>query len=87
VSTLHYGDGMQATVASFDAETGSGTVVMDDGLRLAFDADIFARSGARMLRPGQRVFVEVDESGAIPVLNAMWLFRPKDSSSDGTATT
>jgi cold shock CspA family protein len=77
---------MQATVASFDAESGAGTVVMDDGLRLAFSAAVFARSGARMLRPGQRVFVEVDRSGAIPALNAMWLFRPNDSSSDGTAT-
>ena len=57
---------MQATVASYDAQSKSGTVVMDDGLRLAFDAEIFAHSGARMLRPGQRVFVEIDRSGAIP---------------------
>ena len=84
--TVHYGDGMQATVASFDAESRSGTVVMDDGLRLGFSAEVFARSGARMLRPGQRVFVEIDRSGASPALNGMWLFRPKDSSSDGTAT-
>jgi cold shock CspA family protein len=78
---------MQATVASFDANTKSGTVVMDDGLRLAFSAEVFAHSGARMLRPGQRVFVEIDRSGAIPTLDAMWLFRPKDSASGGTTTT
>jgi cold shock CspA family protein len=77
---------MQATVASFDAETKEGTVVMDDGLRLAFSAEVFACSGARMLRPGQRVFVEIDRSGAIPAVNAMWLFRPNHSASDGTAT-
>lgn len=76
---------MQATVASFNAEDESGTVLLDDGLRLAFDATIFAGSGARMLRPGQRVFVEVDNEVSIPTLRGMWLFRP-DRSSDGTAT-
>jgi 2-phospho-L-lactate/phosphoenolpyruvate guanylyltransferase len=75
---------MQATVASFDADSESGTVLLDDGLRLSFDAAIFAGSGARMLRPGQRVFVEVDEDSAIPVLRAMWLFRP-NRSPGGTA--
>jgi cold shock CspA family protein len=82
---VDYRDGMQATVASFDAEAESGTVLLDDGLRLAFDATMFAGSGARMLRPGQRVFVEVDHEGSIPALSGMWLFRPAGSS-DGTAT-
>jgi cold shock CspA family protein len=76
---------MQATVASFDAENETGTVLLDDGLRLRFGATIFAGSGARMLRPGQRVFVEVDHEGPIPALSGMWLFRP-DRSSDGTDT-
>ena len=75
---------MQATVASFDADSESGTVLLDDGLRLSFDAAIFAGSGARMLRPGQRVFVEVDDDGAIPALRAMWLFHP-NRSPGGTA--
>jgi|Tabmets5t2r1_1033131.scaffolds.fasta_scaffold01822_4 hypothetical protein len=68
---------MQATVASFDAGDDSGTVVLDDGLRLGFDAAVFARSGARMLRPGQRVFLEVDRSGTVPVVSALWLFHPR----------
>ena len=46
-------------MASFDADNESGTVLLDDGLRLSFDAAIFAGAGARMLRPGQRVFVEI----------------------------
>ena len=82
---MDYRDGMQATVASFNAEDESGTVLLDDGLRLPFDATIFTGSGARMLRPGQRVFVEVDNDGAIPTLSGMWLFRPAGSS-DGTTT-
>ena len=69
---------MQATVESFDAENESGTVILDDGLRLRFDAGVFARAGARMLRPGQRVFVEVDDE-PIPGLTAMWLFHPNRS--------
>jgi 2-phospho-L-lactate/phosphoenolpyruvate guanylyltransferase len=76
---------MQATVASFDADSTSGTVILDDGLRLGFDATVFARSGARMLRPGQRVFLEIDESGTVPVVNAMWLFHPR-TSAGGTTT-
>lgn len=82
---MDYRDGMQATVASFNAEDESGTVLLDDGLRLPFDATLFAGSGARMLRPGQRVFVEVDTDGSIPTLSGMWLFRPAGSSG-GTTT-
>lgn len=70
---------MQATVESFDAESESGTVLLDDGLRLRFDAATFGRSGARLLRPGQRVFVEVDDDGPVPALSAMWLFHPNRS--------
>lgn len=76
---------MQATVASFDADSGSGTVVLDDGLRLRFSAAVFARSGARMLRPGQRVFLEVDQSGTVPAVGEMWLFHPHKPAG-GTAT-
>jgi 2-phospho-L-lactate/phosphoenolpyruvate guanylyltransferase len=83
--TVHYRGDMQGTVASFDAASHSGTVVLDDGLRLGFDAEVFARSGARLLRPGQRVFLEIDDSGSIPGINAMWLFHP-NSPSGGTAT-
>jgi cold shock CspA family protein len=49
----------QGTVATFEAATGSGTVVLDDGTELAFDGEVFARSGLRMLRFGQRVIMRV----------------------------
>lgn len=55
------GDGTmtQGTVATFVPETGSGTVLLDDGTELAFDGAAFARSGLRMLRFGQRVIMRV----------------------------
>jgi cold shock CspA family protein len=50
---------MQATVATFVPQTNSGTVLLDDGTQLSFDATAFLRSGLRMLRLGQRVKVVV----------------------------
>jgi 2-phospho-L-lactate guanylyltransferase len=52
--------GMQATVAHFDESTQAGTVLLDDGVELAFDAEAFASSGLRLLRLGQRVRIDVD---------------------------
>lgn len=49
---------VQATVATFDAATGAGTVLLDDGQPAAFDADAFAAGGLRLLRLGQRVRLE-----------------------------
>lgn len=46
---------VQATVATYDPATGSGTVITDSGREISFDATAFARSGLRMLRLGQRV--------------------------------
>ena len=53
----------QATVRSFDPQSSSGTVLLDDGTPLAFDADAFADSGFRLLRSGQRVLVLLDGDG------------------------
>ncbi|HVQ88029.1 MAG TPA: hypothetical protein VMT88_07595 [Actinomycetes bacterium] len=50
---------MQATIRSFDAETHAGTVLLDDGVELPFDADAFAGSGMRTARLGQRVRIQV----------------------------
>jgi cold shock CspA family protein len=50
---------VQATVFDFDERDGSGTVVLDDGERLSFGPAAFAASGLRLLRPGQRVRLEV----------------------------
>jgi cold shock CspA family protein len=49
---------VQATVATFDPDTGSGTVLTDDGRRIPYDGDAFAAGGLRLLRPGQRVRLE-----------------------------
>ena len=56
---------MQGTVATFDADTGAGTVLLDDGTQVAFDGAAFARSGLRLLRMGQRVRLERDGTGHV----------------------
>jgi 2-phospho-L-lactate guanylyltransferase len=55
---------MQATVSSFDPSTGSGAVLLDDGVELPFGAAAFTGSGLRLLRPGQRVRIETSGAGA-----------------------
>ena len=49
---------MQATVASYDEETRSGSVFLDDGTKLRFEAAALLGTGLRLLRPGQRVRIE-----------------------------
>ena len=49
---------MQGTVSTFDPDTRSGTLLLDDGSELAFGADAFDRSGLRQLRLGQRLSIE-----------------------------
>lgn len=60
-----YGSPMQGTVATYDPKTRSGTLLLDDGTELTFPAAAFDASGLRLLRLGQRVRVEHDESGRI----------------------
>lgn len=59
-----YGRPMQGTVARFD-EAGSGSVLLDDGTPVEFDADAFGASGLRHLRLGQRVRLDVDAAGRV----------------------
>ncbi|MEO6081700.1 MAG: hypothetical protein ABIQ18_01150 [Umezawaea sp.] len=54
----------QATVSAFDAD-GSATVLRDDGLLVDVSAEAVAAGGWRSLRPGQRVTLRRDESGAV----------------------
>ena len=56
---------MQGTIATFDPDTRSGTLLLDDGSELAFDGPAFDRSGLRLLRLGQRVEVETEVTGRI----------------------
>lgn len=53
---------MQATAYTYDAETRSGSVLLDDGTPVPFDAPAFDAGGLRLLRPGQRVRIEVEEA-------------------------
>ena len=72
---------MQATVSRYDDTTGSGAVLLDDGLELPFAAEALAGSGLRLLRPGQRVRLEMsDDTGPggrrIERLQILTLFPP-----------
>jgi 2-phospho-L-lactate guanylyltransferase len=53
---------MQGTVATYDEASRSGTVFLDDGTRLSFEAKALEGTGLRHLRPGQRVRLEADGS-------------------------
>ncbi|MGW1720789.1 hypothetical protein [Streptomyces sp. NPDC002156] len=51
---------MQATAYTYDAETRSGSVLLDDGTPVPFDTPAFEAGGLRLLRPGQRVRIETE---------------------------
>lgn len=52
-------DELQGTVRDFDPYTQSGSVLLDDGSPVDFDGAAFAAGGLRLLRPGQRVRMEM----------------------------
>jgi cold shock CspA family protein len=56
---------MQGTVATFDPQTRSGTLLLDDGSELAFPAEAFQASGLRLLRLGQRLSIESGPDGNV----------------------
>jgi cold shock CspA family protein len=64
---------MQATVFDFDETDGSGTVVLDNGERLSFGPAAFAGSGLRLLRPGQRVRLEMSSAHDVERLTILTL--------------
>ncbi len=55
---------MQATVSKYDANTGAGAVLTDNGVELPFPATALEGTPVRFLRPGQRVRIETTGSGA-----------------------
>ncbi len=55
---------MQATVSAFDASARTGSVLLDDGLEMSFDAPALDGSGLRLLRTGQRVMIETTGTGS-----------------------
>ena len=50
---------MQANVHQYHPEDRSGSVLLDDGREIPFDASAFDASGLRHVRPGQRVSIEM----------------------------
>lgn len=62
---------MQATVSAFDPSTASGRVLLDDGVELPFAAQALAGSGLRLLRPGQRVRLEISGPADDPQIDVL----------------
>ncbi|NNM45657.1 hypothetical protein [Knoellia koreensis] len=54
---------MQASVHTFDDETGAGSVLLDDGREVPFSAEVFAASALRHVRPGQRISIDLADPG------------------------
>ncbi|MFJ8632930.1 hypothetical protein [Streptomyces sp. NPDC093568] len=54
---------MQATAYTYDEQSRSGSVLLDDGTPVPFDAPAFEAGGLRLLRPGQRVRIETEGKG------------------------
>ncbi|MEU6404448.1 hypothetical protein [Streptomyces sp. NPDC046985] len=55
---------MQATAYTYDPDSRSGQVLLDDGTPVPFGAAAFDAGGLRLLRPGQRVRIETAGEGA-----------------------
>lgn len=66
----------QGTVWTFDADSCAGEVALDDGVRLSFDAAVFAASGLRLLRAGQRVRLELSD-GVVTAMTILTLDAPR----------
>ncbi|MHB8274336.1 MAG: hypothetical protein ACYDC9_06160 [Dermatophilaceae bacterium] len=43
----------------YDDESGSGSVLLDDGREIPFEGNVLDSSGLRHLRPGQRVSIKM----------------------------
>lgn len=64
---------MQATAYTYDPGTRTGSVLLDDGTPLPFSAEAFDAGGLRLLRPGQRVRIEVTGEGTSRVVRLVTL--------------
>lgn len=60
---------MQASVHRYEEDNGSGSVLLDDGREIPFDGAVMDASGLRLLRPGQRVSIEMSAE----VLTRLWI--------------
>jgi hypothetical protein len=75
---------VQATVRDFDPGSGAGSVFLDDGTVCGFGPEVFAASGLRLLRRGQRVAIRRGPSGAIAALNLATLPLPGEAAAPET---
>ncbi|MEV7887980.1 hypothetical protein ACWD3I_28085 [Streptomyces sp. NPDC002817] len=64
---------MHATAYTYDADTRTGSVLLDDGTPVPFDAPAFDAGGLRLLRPGQRVRIELEDTKAAPRITLVTL--------------
>jgi cold shock CspA family protein len=64
---------MHATAYTYDANTRTGSVLLDDGTPVPFDAAAFDAGGLRLLRPGQRVRIEVESAEDSPRITLVTL--------------
>jgi len=60
---------MQASVHRYDDESGSGSVLLDDGREIPFERNVLDASGLRHVRPGQRVSIEMSATA----LTRLWI--------------
>jgi 2-phospho-L-lactate guanylyltransferase len=63
----------QATVHTFDADNGNGSVITDDGLVIPFEASAWQSGSLLTLRLGQRLRVQVSEDSPSPSVTALTL--------------
>ena len=63
----------QATVHTFDAGSGSGSVITDDGLVIPFSSEAWRQSRLLTLRVGQRLRVSVSRSASGEHVTALTL--------------
>lgn len=61
---------MQASVHTFDEESGAGSVLLDDGRQVGFSAAVFAESALRHLRRGQRLSIDLAPAGEV---SRLWI--------------
>ncbi|MCZ3387852.1 MAG: hypothetical protein LH645_01740 [Actinomycetia bacterium] len=63
----------QATVHEFDASTGAGSVITDQGMVIPFATGVWESGALRTMRQGQRVRVAVAGSGADAAITSLTL--------------
>jgi hypothetical protein len=73
-----YATAVQATVASFDPVTRSGSVLLDDGIELPYSAEAFDAGGLLRTRVGQRVRIQTTGSGSAQRVSVLTLVTLPD---------